>query len=57
MYCVGESVDQVTTTLNKVLEELALWCKHKSLLPHPQKCEGMILERNHFYQSLREFKN
>ena len=23
MYCVGESVDQVTTTLNKALEELA----------------------------------
>ena len=57
MYCVGESVDQVTTTLNKALEELALWCKHKSVLPHPQKCEGMILKRNHFYQSLREFKN
>ena len=44
MYCVGESVDQVTRTLNKALEELALWCKHKSLLPHPQKCEGMILK-------------
>ena len=24
MYCVGESVDQITTTLNKALEELAL---------------------------------
>ena len=24
MYCVGESVDQVTATLNKALEELAL---------------------------------
>ena len=24
MYCVGESVYQVTTTLNKALEELAL---------------------------------
>ena len=57
MYSVGESVDQVTATLNKALEELALWCKHKSLLPHPQKCEGMILKRNHFNQSLREFKN
>ena len=28
MYCVGESVDQVTATLNKALEELALWYKH-----------------------------
>ena len=24
-YCVGESVDQATTTLNKALEKLALW--------------------------------
>ena len=48
MYCVGESVDQVTTTLNKALEELALLCKHNSLVPHPKKCEGMILKRNHF---------
>ena len=38
MYCVGESVDQVTKTLNKALEELALWCKHNSLVPHPKKC-------------------
>ena len=34
MYCVEESVDQVTTTLNKALEELALWCKQNSLVPH-----------------------
>ena len=46
MYCVGESVDQVTTTLNKALEELALWCKHISLVPHAKKCERMILKRN-----------
>ena len=50
--CVGESVDQVTTTLNKALEELALWCKHIFLVPNPKKCEGMILKRNH----LRQFK-
>ena len=46
MYCVGESVDQVTTTLNKALEELALWCKHISLVLHAKKCERMILKRN-----------
>ena len=40
MYCVGESVDQVTTTLNKALEELALWCEHNSLVPHPKKVRG-----------------
>ena len=56
MYCVGESVDQVTTTLNKALEELALWCKHNSLVPHPKKCEGMILKRNHFIGPLGSLK-
>ena len=38
MYCVGESVYQVTTTLNKSLEELALWCKLPSTTP--QKVRG-----------------
>ena len=56
MYCVGESVDQVTTTLNKALEELALWCKHNSLVPHPKKCEGMILKRNHLIGPLGSLK-
>ena len=56
MYCVGESVDQVTTTLNKALEELALWCKHNSLVPHPKKCEGMILKQNHFIGPLGSLK-
>ena len=56
MYCVGESVDQVTTTLNKALEELALWCKHNSLVPHPKKCEGMILKRNHLIGPLGSSK-
>ena len=55
MYCVGESVDHVTTTLNKALEELALWCKHNSLVPHPKKCEGMT-KRNHFIGPLGSLK-
>ena len=44
IYCFGESVDQVTTTLNKVLEELALWCKPNTLVSNPKKCEGIITE-------------
>ena len=39
MSCVGESVHQVTTTLNKALEELGLRCKQNSLVPHPKMCE------------------
>ena len=56
MYCVGEAVDQVTTTLNKALEELALWCKQKSLVPHPKKCEGMVLKIKHFIGPLGSLK-
>lgn len=56
MYCDDESVDQVTATLNKALEELALWCKHNSLVPHPKKCEGMIFKRNHFIGPLGSLK-
>ena len=56
MYCVSESVNQVTTTLNKALEELALWCKHNSLVLHAKKCEGMILKRNHLIGPLGSLK-
>ena len=56
MYCVEESVDQVTTTLNKALEELALWCKQNSLVPHAKKCDGMILKRNHVICPLGSLK-
>ena len=56
IYFVDKSVDQVTATLSKALEELALWCKHNSLVPHPKKCEGMILKRNHFTGPLGSLK-
>ena len=56
IYCVGKSVDQVTTTLNKASEELALWCKHNSLVPHSKQCEGMILKRNHLIGPLGSLK-
>ena len=56
MYCVGESEDQVVTTLNKALEDLALWCKQNSLVPHPKKCERMVLKINHFIGPLGSLK-
>ena len=56
IYCVGESVDKVTAMLNKTLDELAHWCKHNSLVPHPKKCEGMILQRQRFIGPLSSLK-
>lgn len=48
IFCIGDSVDEVIVKLNKALEELVTWCKQNSLVPHPKKCEGMILKRKKF---------
>ena len=56
IYCVGESVDEVTAMLNMALDELTLWCKQNSLVPHPKKCEGMILQRQNFIGPLNSLK-
>ena len=43
VYCVGNTIDQVTTLLNNALEELSEWCLLNTLTPHPMKCKAMIL--------------
>jgi len=48
LFCIGDSVDDVTRQLNKALEELLHWCEQNSLTPHPKKCEAMILHRGSF---------
>ena len=52
IYCIGRSVDQVTTQLNRALQELSDWCLLNSLIPHPTKCEAMILKRDSFIRPL-----
>ena len=54
LYCIGDSIDAVTSELNKALEELLNWCKINSLVPHPKKCEAMILHRGRFTGPLKE---
>ena len=44
----------VISELNKALEELLYWCKTNSLVPHPKKCEAMILHRGRFTGPLKE---
>ena len=39
IYCIGESVDSVTN----VLKELEDWSSKNNLVPHPKKCEAMML--------------
>ena len=54
LYCIGDSIDAVISELNKALEELLYWCKTNSLVPHPKKCEAMILHRGRFTGPLKE---
>ena len=54
LYCIGDSIDAVPSELNKALEELLNWCKINSLVPHPKKCEAMILHRGRFTGPLKE---
>lgn len=48
IYCIGESVDSVTNTLNNALKELEDWSSKNNLVPHPKKCEAMMLKRGSF---------
>ena len=54
MYCVGKSVDQVTATLSKALEELV---QTQLFGTAPQKVRGNDPQTKPFYWSLRQFKN
>ena len=45
VYCIGDTVDNTVTSLNKALSELNSWCLENSLTPHSAKCEAMLLMR------------
>ena len=46
VYCIGHTVDNAITSLNKALLELNSWCLENSLTPHSAKCEAMLLQSN-----------
>lgn len=48
LFCIGDTVDIVIAELNAALKELELWCLRNQLLPHPKKCEGMLIHRGNF---------
>ena len=48
IYCIGESVDSVSKMLNNALKELEDWSSTNHLVPHPKKCEAMMLLRGSF---------
>ena len=45
VYCIGDTVDNTVTSLNKALSELNSWCLENSLTPHLAKCEAILLMR------------
>ena len=45
IYCIEETIDLLTSTPNNVLAELQEWCDRNLLLPHPEKCKAMIMQR------------
>ncbi|KAL9982072.1 hypothetical protein ACROYT_G010864 [Oculina patagonica] len=56
IYCVGNTIDHVTTLLNDALNELLLWCRVNSIFPHPKKCEAMVLFRGRFIGALKPLR-
>ena len=45
IYCIAETMDLLTNTLNNVLAELQEWCDRKLMIPYPEKCKAMIMQR------------
>ena len=46
IYCIAETMDLLTNSLNNiVLAELQEWCDRNSMVPHPEKCKAMIMQR------------
>ena len=61
IYCIAETMDLLTNSLNNVLAELQEWCDRNSMVPHPEKCKAMIMQRKSAFtgpiQALRLGKN
>lgn len=56
IYCMGNTIDHVTTLLNDALNELLLWCTENSLFPQPKKCEAIVLFRGSFTDPLKSLR-
>ena len=45
IYCIAEIMELLTNSLNNVLAELQEWCDRNIMVPHPEKCKAMIMQR------------
>ena len=44
-FCIGDTMDEVTTNIKTALDEIRTWCKQNSLAIHPDKKEKMLLSK------------
>ena len=44
IYCIEETMDLLTNSLDNVLAELQEWSDRNSMVPHPKKCKAMIMQ-------------
>ena len=44
-FCIGDSVDNVTSSLQLLLDDIHTWCRTNFLTVHPEKSEILILNR------------
>ena len=52
IFCISETMDLLTNTLNNVLAELQEWCDRNLMVPHPEKCKAMIIQRQSTFTGL-----
>ena len=45
IFCIGETADTAITQLNKVLDEIHIWCLNNRLTPHLRKSEVMLISK------------
>ena len=52
-YCMGENVEEVVDTLNRIMEEVYLWCLRNKMSVHPGKSKAIIMRKAPFIEPLR----
>ena len=48
VYCIGQNVDQVISSLNETMKQVLMWSVKNRLTIHPIKTEAMILKKSAF---------
>ena len=55
-YCIGDSPDKVTISLQKIILDIHMWCRINGLTTHPDKTEAMIISQKSFIGPIQALK-